>query len=510
MLLTKEVEVGLKSQTIKWYEEKGYKIPRRKDKQGKLTMPKGTKIVVKVEDLTNGSGVKVVVQCDKCGEILTGVKWRDYLKCVKEDGSYYCNKCATLLFSVSKSIKTRIKNGKSFYQWCYDTLPKELADYILSRWDYEKNKCSPKDVSFSSNGIDSKGYWFKCSEHPEHESELKSINSFTSNRSGSLTCNQCSTISITHPHLIKYLVNEEDAYNCSIGVHKEILAKCPDCGFIKKTILLNLMNTGLSCPRCSDGIPYPEKFLFNFLEQLNLIFITQLNKKTFEWCKKYKYDNFIERINCIIETHGTQHYEEVKNFKKTLNETQENDFDKEWLARLNNIKNYIILDCRKSEMIWIKNSIMKSRLSTLLDFIIEDIDWLKCHEFACSSLVKSVCDLWNNGIKNTKIANKLKINTSTVRNYLKQGVELGWGDYNAKEEGDNNLINIHKENSKQVICITTNEIFKSQTNASKKYYISPSGISSCCNGKQKSAGKHPETGEKLKWMYYDEYILLNK
>ena len=54
-----------------------------------------------------------------------------------------------------------------------------------------------------------------------------------------------------------------------------------------------------------------------------------------------------------------------------------------------------------------------------------------------------------------------------------------------------------------------NEIFNSITEASNKYNICYSSISECCRYKRKSAGKHPETGEKLKWMYYDEYLNLN-
>ena len=45
--------------------------------------------------------------------------------------------------------------------------------------------------------------------------------------------------------------------------------------------------------------------------------------------------------------------------------------------------------------------------------------------------------------------------------------------------------------------------------ASKFYKIDRGHISHCCNGKQKNAGKLPD-GTKLKWMFYDEYLKLNK
>lgn len=55
--------------------------------------------------------------------------------------------------------------------------------------------------------------------------------------------------------------------------------------------------------------------------------------------------------------------------------------------------------------------------------------------------------------------------------------------------------------AKKVKCITTNEVFESIADAKRKYNVCSSDISKCCNGKQKSAGKHPITGEKLVWKY---------
>lgn len=58
--------------------------------------------------------------------------------------------------------------------------------------------------------------------------------------------------------------------------------------------------------------------------------------------------------------------------------------------------------------------------------------------------------------------------------------------------------------SKSVICITTGEIFKSMSEAAKKYNINTgSKICECCRGKRKSAGKHPITKEKLAWKYIE-------
>ena len=290
--------------------------------------------------------------------------------------------------------------------------------------------------------------------------------------------------------------------------------RCPDCGYEKKMTINDLRNQGFGCVRCSDGKPYPEKFMFNIFDQLNINFLPQLNKTTFKWCDKYKYDNYILGINCIIETHGLQHYEETKGtwYGSLLKDIQENDKSKEQLAKNNNIDYYVILDCRNSTMEWIKKSIMKSELPRLLSFKEEDIDWLKAHEAGCKSLVKIACDMWKCGLQNViKIASLIRVDKSTIRKYLYQGVEAGLCDYNGKEETKKNYISTSKKFSVKVICLTTNEVFNSMVEASKKYNIKKCGISACCSPTniQKSAGKLLD-GTKLVWQHYSEYLKLQE
>ena len=56
---------------------------------------------------------------------------------------------------------------------------------------------------------------------------------------------------------------------------------------------------------------------------------------------------------------------------------------------------------------------------------------------------------------------------------------------------------------RKVKCITTGEIFNCIREAEEKYGVANQNISACCKGKQKSAGKHPVTKEKLVWEYID-------
>lgn len=59
-------------------------------------------------------------------------------------------------------------------------------------------------------------------------------------------------------------------------------------------------------------------------------------------------------------------------------------------------------------------------------------------------------------------------------------------------------------NSQKIKCITTGEIFTSQSEAARHYKIPQANISKCLKGERKSAGKHPETGEKMIWVRCDE------
>ena len=176
MLLDKTVIAKWNSANKKWYEGKGY-----------LFTKMGDEFEVKIEDLTNSSGIKVNVECD-CKEcttpIIKPIPWHSYKTGVKENGKYYCRKCSKKLYGGENTRKTKLKNGKSFEQWCIDNKRQD----VLDRWDYELNTCKPNEIGYSAN----KKYYFKCPRRI-HDSELKNINSFASGQEGSIECKQCNS-----------------------------------------------------------------------------------------------------------------------------------------------------------------------------------------------------------------------------------------------------------------------------------------------------------------------------
>ena len=174
-LISKTVIMKWNPRNKKYYEELGY-----------VFTTYGDEFEVKVEDLAKGSMYKVQCICDNCGEMLPPWTYQSYNRSVKEDGKTYCNKCAKKIYGVNNIKKTRLKNSKSFYDWCIENNRQDLLD----RWDYELNGCSPKDVCYGSGDK----YYFKCLKHSNHKSELKKIDIIVSGKDGVVNCKQCNSV----------------------------------------------------------------------------------------------------------------------------------------------------------------------------------------------------------------------------------------------------------------------------------------------------------------------------
>ena len=62
--------------------------------------------------------------------------------------------------------------------------------------------------------------------------------------------------------------------------------------------------------------------------------------------------------------------------------------------------------------------------------------------------------------------------------------------------------------ARKVICIETMQIFNTVKEA--KEWVGKGDIKGCLAKKIKTSGTHPETGERLHWMYYDEWLKLQE
>lgn len=312
-------------------------------------------------------------------------------------------------------------------------------------------------------------------------------------------------IATAKPEWISLFVNKEDLYTHTISSKDKVLIKCKNCGYIKFMCIDTFNCFDFSCDMCGDGVKYPEKVMFNLLNNIMDDFIYQYTKVNNVWCDKYKYDfHFIlDNEHYIVETHGKQHYEDSWSKLET---TQLNDKIKKELALANEIKeeNYIVINCRYSKLDWIKEHVLNSRLSELFD--LSKIDWNKCNEFATKSLCKEVCDYWklhndiNNENLNVNYLSKVfKLSDFCICNYLKQGsnLDIPWCNYNPQKEfvkGRQKGLEKCREISCKKVEIFKNKkslgVFESATELikqSEKLFgvkLTNSKISLVCNGKK--------------------------
>ena len=76
--------------------------------------------------------------------------------------------------------------------------------------------------------------------------------------------------------------------------------------------------------------------------------------------------------------------------------------------------------------------------------------------------------------------------------------------------GNHKLAGANNPRCRSIYCPELDEVFWGATEAYEKYGFSRTGITECCNGNQKTCGKHPVTGERLRWVYDDERYKLQE
>lgn len=291
--------------------------------------------------------------------------------------------------------------------------------------------------------------------------------SLTTNSGCNVCCSSPSKIlkgyndlATTNPAILKYLVDKNDAYKYSSGSGKKVLCSCPLCGIEKPMVVHKLCTKGFSCNGCSDGVSYPNKFMFHMFSQLGVKFEAE---KTFSWSEGKRYDFYLPNHNILVEAHGMQHYQECGYSGRTLEDEQENDRIKVTLARTNGIERYIVLDCRESVAKFLINSVESSELNEL--FNLSNVDWKTCDEYAIRDLSLAAIEMWNQGIKVMEISKRLGVTKNTVIKYLKNGSYSGRCDYDPRHE----MIKSNTRHRVEVFCKTDGKKFNSITDCAKYY-----------------------------------------
>lgn len=291
----------------------------------------------------------------------------------------------------------------------------------------------------------------------------------------------------------KYL-SEEQMKKYMPYSNKKVEVTCPECRNVKKIGMDTLLASGLGCI-CGDGQSYPNKFVRKVLDLLKIQYIPEYKSA---WTNKKVYDIYIPSLDCIIENHGEQHY--VNTFSsyggRNLQEEMFNDKYKKQLALDNNIKHYIVLDCRHSEKEWIKKSILDSDLVDLLDIKEKDINWELCDEYATKNIVKIASELWNLQLTMKEIRKELNLSKGTIEAYLKKANDLGWCDYVVGEghkRGMKSTQGSSHHHARKVIRLSDLHIYDWLNYAAQENNLSRITMMRRCK-------------KKKDFMYYDEYL----
>ena len=408
-------------------------------------------------------------------------------------GSFMAGNFGGILNKITKSFKIKIG----------DEIKDNKRDIVITDREYRETK--------HANGkyvINDKWYKYRCNKCGWDEGWIVE-GALLKQKQGCSCCSNrtvvknINSIWTTNRWMCDLGLSVEDAKTHTKCSNDKVFVICPNCNKKKEIRISDIYkHKSIFCSCGGRGVSYPEKFMMNVLDQLNIEYIFQLTKNTFDWCGNKKYDFYIPLTKSVLETHGMQHYKWTGR-GRTLEEEQENDRIKYELALQNGIKEeeYVVIDCRYSDKEYIKNNILKSKLNKLFD--LSKVDWEKCEEFALCNLVKSVCDYWN-GKKDwettTDLGKIFRVDRTTIIDYLKKGTELGWCNYNTKEEIEKNGKRSGSTNGKVVAMydLDGNFIMKESSAVKLKERclkelnidLDTGNISKVCLGKRKAHQKH--------------------
>ena len=156
------------------------------------------------------------------------------------------------------------------------------------------------------------------------------------------------------------------------------------------------------------------------------------------------------------------------------------------------MSHYIVIDCRVSDLEYIRLNILDSELNELFD--LSNINWTQCEEYALKNKVREVCSYYKEhpGVFVSDLAKEFSMGSSTIKEYLKRGTKIGWCEYDSKEEMRRNGRLKGKSNIKSVSQYSLEgkfiKTYPSVREAERQTGINNTSISACCNGKRKTAG----------------------
>lgn len=317
-------------------------------------------------------------------------------------------------------------------------------------------------------------------------------------------------IATTDKWMINYFKDKTECNKLSKCSNKKVVLICPFCKREKINKICDFYRRHSFRCICSDNISYPEKTVFCFLEYFNFDFDYQYVP---DWIKKtneiknfliYDFHIKINEIDIIVETHGSQHYQEEfsRMGGRTLKEEQENDKLKKRIAYMNGYssKTYFEINCTKSDFDIIINQLLNIKyIQQYVKYNKEDLNniFMKTLDNMC----KKICTYYTKNINNNnfisckEIGKAFNISEWRVLSYLHIGTKIGWCNYNPKTV-------LGKKKLKTIYVYRTNGTYigmrKGITNVSNELNISNEVINDIIKHKKFSYKGYIFTTEKNK------------
>jgi len=305
MLKSKFVEVGLNGYNIKRYRELGYTIDQYKNKSCEYVVRRGSKIIVKIEDLPHGSAAKVICICDSCGKSCE-ISYCNYNKNKKKDGKTFCRKC---------------KSGRyySLGQWMEDN------DIDIQKYWGTKNKDNPFNIAYKTH----KKYWIKCQKIDYHNEYLVTVHNFVN---GS-RCPYCDkklvhrkdSLGFLYPEILKFWSNKntKSIYEIVYKTHKKYWWKCENKKHEDyKRSASGSFQADYRCPECvrERTESLLQEKVRTYIETLNFTILHEnnctLRLKNPKTGYNLYFDNEIKELKLVIEVMGYQHFKKGIGFLK--------------------------------------------------------------------------------------------------------------------------------------------------------------------------------------------------
>ena len=236
-------------------------------------------------------------------------------------------------------------------------------------------------------------------------------------------------LATTNPEIIKFLLNKEDGCKYTKGSHKSIWVACPHCGYKKLMVVEYFVyNGGLLCPKCSDGLSYPNKFAYNVFQQLHEQYVLYDPEYSPSWAGRMRYDNHIvlkDGREIIVEMDGGFHYNEYGKFAAQNDEVKDN------LAKERGIK-IIRVNCFYNQITNRFTLIKDNFVDNLKQYFdLSCVDWDAANEAGISNKLIEVVNYYNKHpfVSMQQIVDHFNLSHCTIRNYLVAGEEIGLCKY---------------------------------------------------------------------------------